>query len=134
MTRINIINVEDLTDQHLIAEYREIFMIGPALQRSLNSKNWDPESIPKEYCLGKGHVKFFYNKGQYLHKRYLLLISEMKKRGMNPDSSRVFKFGVFTKNNLYKNWKSKEKDELIIKKRIKERINQKPDWYRKTSY
>ena len=101
MTRINIINVEDLTDQHLIAEYREIFMIGPALQRSLNSKNWDPESIPDEYCLGKGHVKFFYNKGQYLHKRYLLLINEMKKRGMNPDSNRVFKFGVFTENNLY---------------------------------
>ena len=53
---------------------------------------------------------------------------------MNPDSNRVFKFGVFTENNLYKNWRPKEKDKLIIKKRIKERINQKPNWYRKTIY
>ena len=59
MTRINIIPVEELTDQHLIAEYREIFMIGSSLQRSLKSKNWDPQRIPKEF---KSSVGIIYGK------------------------------------------------------------------------
>ena len=33
MTRINIIPTEELADQHLVAEYRELFMVGSALQR-----------------------------------------------------------------------------------------------------
>ena len=53
-----------------MAEYREIFMIGSALQISLKSKNWDKNRIPKELTLGTGHVMFFYDKGQYLYKRY----------------------------------------------------------------
>ena len=51
MTRINIVEPSELTDQHLIAEYREIFMVGSSLQRSLKSKNWNPKSIPKKYTL-----------------------------------------------------------------------------------
>jgi len=39
MTRINIIPTEELADQHLVAEYREMFMVGSALQRSLKSPN-----------------------------------------------------------------------------------------------
>ena len=61
MTRINIIPVEELTDQHLMSEYREIFMIGSSFQLSLNSKNWDPQKIPKKFTLGTGHVMFFYD-------------------------------------------------------------------------
>ena len=38
MTRINIISPSELTDQHLVAEYREIFMIGSALQKSLKKR------------------------------------------------------------------------------------------------
>ena len=38
MTRIDIISVQQLFDQHLIAEYREILMIPSALKRTLNSK------------------------------------------------------------------------------------------------
>ena len=91
MTRINIIPVEDLTDQHLMAEYREIFMIGSALQKSLSSPNWDKKRIPKELTLGTGHVMFFYDKGKYLDKRYQELRTEMKARGMNPDKTRKFK-------------------------------------------
>ena len=73
MTRINLVKVQELTDQHLVAEYREIFMVGSALQRSLKSPNWEKtkKSLPVEFTLNGGHVKFFYNKGKYLHKRYL---------------------------------------------------------------
>ena len=41
MTRINLVPPEELSDQHLIAEYREIFMVGSSLQRSLKSPNWE---------------------------------------------------------------------------------------------
>ena len=49
MTRINLIHPSELSDQHLIAEYREVFMIGSALQRSIQSKGWHStkEKLPK---------------------------------------------------------------------------------------
>jgi deoxyribonuclease (pyrimidine dimer) len=128
MTRINLVDPGDLSDQHLVAEYREIFMVGPALQRSLKSKNGLTD-IPKEFTLNKGHVKFFYNKGKYLHKRYKELITEMKRRGMKPDPTRKFKREQWP-NELYKDWTPKDQDITIIRERIQQRINQKPYWYR----
>ena len=41
MTKINLVEPRELSNQHLVAEYREIFMVGSALQRSLKSKNWE---------------------------------------------------------------------------------------------
>ena len=120
MTRINLVNPRELSDQHLVAEYREIFMVGSSLERSMKSKNW---------VNTKGHVTFFYNKGMYLDKRYSLLVKEMKRRGMNPDPKRKFKKSQWPKY-LYNDWKPKNKDLKIIRKRIEEKINLKPDWYR----
>ena len=133
MTRINIVEPSELTDQHLIAEYREIFMVGSSLQRSLKSKNWNPKSIPKKYTLNTGHVKFFYNKGKYLSKRYDELRTEMKARGMNPDSTRVFKREQWP-DELYNDWQPTIEDLELIRERIAKRIAQKPNWYRKTNY
>ena len=134
MTRINILKPIHLTDQHLIAEYRELFMVGSALQRSLKSPNWEKnkKTWPKEFTLNSGHVKFFYNKGKYLHKRYKQLVKEMKDRGMKPDPDRKFKREQWP-NNLYKDWEPTMKDEMIIRERLEEKIKMKPDWYRKTS-
>ena len=131
MTRINLVNPRELSDQHLVAEYREIFMVGSSLQRSIKSKNWlkTKNNIPDEFTLNKGHVTFFYNKGMYLNKRYSLLANEMKRRGMNPDPKRKFKKSQWPKS-LYNDWKPKNKDLKIIRKRIEEKINLKPDWYR----
>ena len=131
MTRINLVNPRELSDQHLVAEYREIFMVGSSLQRSIKSKNWvkTKNNIPDEFTLNKGHVTFFYNKGMYLDKRYSLLVKEMKRRGMNPDPKRKFKKSQWPKY-LYNDWKPNNKDLKIIRKRIEEKINLKPDWYR----
>ncbi len=133
MTRINLIKPSELSDQHLIAEYREIFMVGSALQRSLNSKNWKEtkENLPTEFTLNKGHVKFFYNKGKYLHQRYLDLIEEMLKRGMHPNLERRFKKEQWP-DKLYNDWKPTAKDIQLIRKRIQEKINLKPTFYRWT--
>ena len=130
MTRINIVNPSELTDQHLVAEYREIFMVGSSLQRSLKSKSWDINSIPTTYRLNKGHVKFFYDKGLYLQKRYDELREEMIARGMNPDPSRVFKRHQWP-DELWNDWQPTIEDLKIIRERIAKRIAQKPNWYRK---
>ena len=133
MTRINLVDPSELSDQHLVAEYREIFMVGSSLQRSLKSKNWEKTlaNIPKKYTLNKGHVTFFYNKGKYLYKRYELLIEEMKNRGMNPDSERKFKTEQWP-DELFNGWEPEPDDYKVIRARIKEKIEMKPDWYRFT--
>jgi len=133
LTRINIITPSELTDQHLIAEYREIFMVAGSLNRTLRSKVGYIESkVPKRYTLNSGHVYFFYNKGKYLDDRYDELITEMKLRGFNPDNDRKFPRKIFIDNTLYNDWTPTIEDQKIIRQRIAERINSKPDWYRKT--
>ena len=131
MTRINLVPITELSDQHLVAEYREIFMVGPSLQRSLKSPNWNKtkETLPKEFTLNKGHVKFFYNKGKYLYNRYLELIKEMKNRGMNPDPLRKFKREQWP-DELFNDWMPSANDLEIIRERIQLRIKQRPNWYR----
>ena len=135
MTRINIIPVSELHDQHLIAEYREITMVPAALNRTLKSKaGLDRKKISKRFTLNSGHVYFFYDKGLYLDKRYTEIVNEMKSRGFNPDSARVFPIDIFKDNDLYNDWTPTIEDQKLIRQRIQERINSKPDWYRKTSY
>ncbi len=134
MTRINLVEPNELSDQHLIAEYREIFMVGSSLVRSLKSSNWHitKNNLPIEFTLNRGHVKFFYNKGKYLHKRYLELINEMKRRGMRPNPKRIFKREQWP-DELYQDWEPTDKDLKLIRERIQDKINQKPKWYRWTS-
>ena len=133
MTRINLIEPSELTDQHLIAEYREIFMVGGSLKRTLVSKNgYQKSKVPKKYTLNAGHVYFFYNKGQYLDKRYQQLIKEMKKRGFKPDKTRIFPKEIFIENGLYNNWIPNPEDYKLIRQRIEEKIKMKPKWYRMT--
>ncbi len=131
MTRINLVDPEELSDQHLIAEYREIFMVGSALQRSIRSPNWptNKNKLPNNFTLNKGHVRFFYNKGKYLHRRYLKLIAEMQSRGMKPDPRRLFKVEQWP-SQLYKDWEPSASDLRIVRCRIHKKISEKPGWYR----
>ena len=134
MTRINIVVPSELTDQHLIAEYREIFMVAGSLKRTLVSKDGYQESkVPVNYKLNTGHVYFFYDKGKYLHNRYNELIREMKDRGFSPSEDRPFPFSIFSDNGLYNDWTPTIEDYEVIRQRIAERIAMKPEWYRKTS-
>ena len=133
MTRINLVPPSELTDQHLVAEYREIFMVGSSLQRSIASKNWSKTlaTLPEKFTLNAGHVKFFYNKGLYLSNRYQQLVREMKHRGMTPDPDRRFKAEQWPQE-LWNDWVPSNRDKELIRERIQERINEKPGWYRKT--
>jgi deoxyribonuclease (pyrimidine dimer) len=133
MTRINLVPPRELTDQHLVAEYREIFMVGSSLQRSIASKSWSKTlaNLPEVFTLNSGHVKFFYNKGFYLYTRYHQLVNEMKQRGMTPDPSRRFKVEQWP-DELWNDWSPKTRDLELIRERIQERIDAKPEWYRRT--
>jgi len=106
-------------------------MVGSALQRSLKSKNWKKtkQNLPKEFTLNVGHVKFFYNKGKYLYKRYQLIVEEMKRRAMKPNPDRKFKTDQFPKD-FYNDWSPNSKDLEIIRLRIQEKIDLKPLWYK----
>jgi len=133
MTRINLVSAGELYDQHLIAEYRELFMVPASLRRSLKSKTWNKNKIPEKFTLNKGHVKFFYNKGLFLEKRYAILVEEMKRRGMKPDPKRRFPSDIFPQE-YYNDWQPKPRDINISRCRIELRVSQKPNWYRKTTY
>ena len=80
MTRINLAPAEELMDQHLFAEFREIKMIPKSLARSLHARrsHADPvlavlARVPRQFTLGTGHVSFFYGKGTYLYWRFAAL-------------------------------------------------------------
>lgn len=80
MTRINVgIHPSELPDKLLLAEHRETKRIPNAIK----SGRYSLEGIPDQFTLGKGHVKFFYNKLLFLLKRYNSLHKECFIRGFN---------------------------------------------------
>ncbi|MBU2634407.1 MAG: pyrimidine dimer DNA glycosylase/endonuclease V [Nanoarchaeota archaeon] len=118
MVRINIINPKKLADQHLIAEYNEILKLIGHIKKYPIIKNQ-----PKNYCLGKGHINFFKDKIKYLKIRHKIIKKEMKKRGFKANKT-------INLNKHQNNWKPKQQDYKIIKKRLKEKIKLKPNFYR----
>lgn len=78
MTRINCIPVEELTREHLVAEYRELPRLAKhAAQKYVKNPNFVP---PPTYRLGRGHMDFFVDKGKWLAERHEQLVTEMRRR------------------------------------------------------
>lgn len=118
MTRINVgYPVEKLTTKHLIAEHREIKRI----PNTISSGKAVIRDIPKRFTLGKGHVKFFYNKCQYLLDRYNDLYTECKRRNYNVQNYSSAWSGV--PNNLMNNYEPTEHDKQIIRDRISQKLS-----------
>jgi hypothetical protein len=121
MTRINVVPVEELSTKHLVAEYREITRLPSNLKTSLNrkSKPFNESEIPSQYTLGPGHVKFFYDKMNYLKLRFEQLVNEMLRRGYNPNYNDSSIFNVDCK---YMNDYSPTQEAIELNRnRIKER-------------
>jgi deoxyribonuclease (pyrimidine dimer) len=128
MTRINVVEPTELTDQHLIAEYREIGLLCANLQRTLKSKSgFQEKKVPEQFTLNSGHVYFFYNKGKYIHDRYDSLREEMIARGFEPQHD--FPREKWP-DELYEDWTPTERDKNIVRERIALRISERPGWYR----
>ena len=133
MTRINLVHVQDLADQHLFAEWREIKMIPAALNRSLKTKSQTQvlKSIPSKYTLSTGHVLFFYDKMSFLHKRFLDLDYELRNRDYNiaeHDATAIFIDGAPVE---FRNDWAPDKEAIAVNvERIVQRLNERPEWYR----
>lgn len=124
MTRINLIPVAELTDQHLLAEHREIKRI-PNL---IKSWKYNLDNIPKKFCLWTGHVKFFYNKCLFLATRYIEIYKECLNRWFNIE----YYWNIFrlVPDELFNDFEPKQEEIEISRKRINEKIQQKPLFYK----
>ena len=120
MTRINVVPVKELCDQHLLAEWREMPRIVSALNKAKH-----PIDIPNEYVLGTGHMKFFYDKLEFLHIRHMQLTTELLVRGFNIQNldSSIF---TSTDPKWYNNYIPTEEALAINRERITERMPTKP--------
>ncbi len=118
MTRINVaVKPMELNNRMLMAEHREIKRIPNCIKKG----RYNLDGIPEQFTLGKGHVKFFYNKLEYLHDRYVDLYNECIKRGFNVTNyEEAFKD---LPNELYNWYNETEQDREIILERINERLN-----------
>ena len=119
MTRVNIVPVEELSDQWLIAEYRE-------LPRVLKG-NFSIENSPTTYQLGKGHVKWARKHAIYTDRRMYSIISEMHYRGFKtsfkPDLHK------YITNDMKNDYSVNSKDLQINKDRLIEKYSMKPSFY-----
>lgn len=134
MTRINsAIDPKNLTDQHLIAELRELPRIFTAVNKRIEKgKSFD--DIPEKFTLGAGHTKFFYDKLYFLIIRFSELRVEYNLR--YDKSWQFIKVGIdsVTKHPQYLFYDyipTSEERQLLIE-RISTRItesNQTPRYY-----
>lgn len=152
MTRINLVPPQELMDQHLFAEFREIKMVPKSLRRSIAAaKNRHRneqgcvssdflmritratilERIPPAFTLNTGHVSFFYDKGAYLVERYALLRQELERRGINFNrESELDPDGTMLAAPWCGHYTATPEALHIIRTRIAEKIAMKPSWYR----
>ena len=116
MTRINIsVPPKELSTKHLIAEHRELKRIPNAIRNGKAVVN----NIPDKFTLGKGHVKFFYDKLLFLKNRYEELYAECLNRGF-----KVTYYGDAWNDipaGLMNDYQPMPEDEALIRERIKER-------------
>lgn len=127
MTRINLVPVNELTDQHLMAEYRELPRVFGAVRKRLSNKQ-DFKDIPLNFCLGSGHVKFFYDKIGFLFLRQNDIINECFKRGIKITNTHVDTADIplCFMNNFFPS----ENDIALSRQRLAEKIAMKPTWYK----
>lgn len=127
MTRINLTLVSELADQHLMAEYRELPRIFGAVRDRL-AKGQGFNDIPKDFRLGAGHVKFFYDKIGFLFLRQNAIIEELLKRGFQIQNTHVDVSDIPL--CLMNNFTPSESDIALSQARLDEKIAQRPQWYK----
>lgn len=120
VTRINVVPVEELSDQHLIAEYHELPRV---FSRDINTLD-----APEDYCLGKGHVKWAASHRIFVGHRYLEIVGEMRYRGFSTAGiiRNIMRYGNLTDYFVC------DKDIELNRERVREKYKKKPDWYRWT--
>lgn len=127
MTRINAyVPVLLLTDEHLLTEHREIPRIASlAKSRFQKSKSFD--DIPKQFTLGSGHCKFFFDKLEYVKHRYEQVYLECIERKFNVSSYH----NAFSFYNYSGSFFDKSASTIVIDRILEkvENINKRTTWH-----
>lgn len=128
MTRINVVPVEELSDQWLLAEYHE-------LPRVIKG-DFDLRDAPNIYCLGKGHVKWAKKHSRWLLRRYLEVTWELADyRGYKVNYPFCKLYGLWESKNNRDNDRWYEVNQSDIKlncERLIEKYRAKPGFYKWT--
>ena len=134
MTRVNLIDPKLLADSHLFSEWREIVRIPTLLRDTFNkkSRNEINRSIPPEYTMGAGHVKFFLDKMQFLHDRHVALTEELHLRGYNLNDTKTSEeiFLQDIDNDFCLSYTPSKKEIKTNVERILARIEEKESFYK----
>lgn len=124
MTRINTIDPSALTDQHLLAEYRElprvVTLAAAWLERGGHGQ------LPEHYTLGPGHVRFFYDKLGWLRRRHAALVAECQRRGFDVR----FTDGLSVPSALAGDWLPTVDAVRLCMARLRERLLARDGFYR----
>lgn len=123
MTRINsAISPKHLTDEHLLAEHREIKRLPYCLAKAMTSGSIN--RIPKSFALGRGHVTFFLDKMEFIRKRYNSIREECLRRGFSVEDYS----GNFENidKRYCKDYNPTIEEREMLLERISQRINESP--------
>lgn len=131
MTRINLIDPEHLTDQHLIAEYRELPRIFALALKHNNSGK--PMPKVSNYRMGSGHVIFFYDKILFLIDRQQKIINELLNRNFSIMHTEVDAPINDLSDKYLNNWSPSTHEISISKQRLKEKLLMRPTFYKHKS-
>lgn len=124
MTRINsAISPACLTDEHLMAEHREI-------KRICTFANKTYHNAPKEFVLGSGHVLFFADKPVFTYLRYISLYQECLRRGFSVEDYRA-NWVVYAICDYTPEYTPTETERSLLVARITDRLlnTTKPYWH-----
>ena len=123
MTRINCVPPQELTGRHLVSEYRELPRIF-ALVRAAAARGERPDDSrnPRDYCLGAGHVRFFYARLGYLARRQAELVAEMRARGYLPNFTETHRLLEGIPAEWHGDWTPSPEALALNRARIAERV------------
>ena len=122
MTRINLIQVEELSDQHLFAEYRELPRMASFARKTVKKQT----DIPVTFTLNAGHMTFFLDKAEFLEHRHAAIVEEVHLRGINITPKPPFE--MHRRFNQI-NWEPTPEEIEVSKERIQQKLDMKPDFY-----
>jgi deoxyribonuclease (pyrimidine dimer) len=123
MTRVNVIPVSELSDQHLIAEYHE-------LPRVIK-QNIDISNAPQCFVLGTGHMRWARAHWKYTCDRFCNICREMEYRGFNVNFAPESLYGYMAEQKAGE-YTVTDADIEKNRERIREKYNKKPEFYRWT--
>lgn len=125
MTRVNVVSPKELSDQWLLAEYRE-------LPRVLKG-NFSILNAPKQYKLGEGHVAWARYFALYTNARFKEIIKEMQYRGFK--TSFNADLGKYITNGIKNDYRPNLNDLRVNRDRLIERYKANPKvhkWTKRT--